>query len=257
MTTHAQAREFARSVIEERYGAATEGETKALTGVGCLETSYSDGWRGDTKPPLPNYVTARESNNITAIQAGNGWTGLRFRYTDTHPNKDGTSTPYVVDFRAYPTALDGWKDAQRVVFEVCGRKSVRAAAQDSDWFGVSLYLYQTRYYEGWGKTKEARVANHHRSLIRCIAAADKAIAPHVDIIELPPTVRFGDRDFVRHGAVWQLQTELQLAADGSFGPVTLERLRHYQTTHGLTSDGVCGPKTWEVLFHDEYVPEAA
>jgi peptidoglycan hydrolase-like protein with peptidoglycan-binding domain len=257
MTTHAQARGYAREAILNRYGIVADGEVKALAGVGCLETSYGDGWKGEDKPDLPNYVTAKEGNNITAIQANKGWTGLRFRYTDTHPNKDGTSTPYSVDFRAYRTRAEGWADSQRVVFEVLGRQLVRGAAAENDWNGVSRYLYQTKYYEGWGKTPEARIANHHRSLTRSIAAADNALAPHVPIVELPPVVRFGDRDFIRHGAVWQLQTELQIAADGAFGKITREALLSYKQRKSLPVNDICDAKTWEVLLNDEYTPRAA
>ena len=35
--------------------------------------------------------------------------------------------------------------------------------------------------------------------------------------------------------------------DGQCGAETVEALKAYQTTHGLTVDGVCGPLTWASL----------
>lgn len=235
MTTHAQARDFARSVITARYGRADDGEVRALAGVACLETSYGDGWRG----------AGKGSHNMGAIQCGKGWGGARFSYVDTHPNADGSSTRYQVDFRAYPTPLEGWADLQRVVFEVCNRKIVRAAARDCDWYGVSRALYQTRYYEGFGPTAEARVANHHKALARAIAVADGVTEPIVVVASgAPETVRRGSRG----AAVRELQSRLGLASDGMFGPVTEAAVKSLQVFAGLSVDGVVGPATWAVIL---------
>ena len=65
------------------------------------------------------------------------------------------------------------------------------------------------------------------------------------------TLRKGDKG----DAVKEMQNLLIAAgcklekhgADGDFGAETLEALKAYQTTHGLTADGVCGPLTWESL----------
>jgi hypothetical protein len=44
--------------------------------------------------------------------------------------------------------------------------------------------------------------------------------------------------------VYALQTGLGgLVLDGDFGPMTEQRTRNFQTTHGLVSDGRAGPKT--------------
>lgn len=244
MTTHVQARDYARRAIETRFGSATPGEVKALAGVACLETSYGDGWRG----------AGKGSHNMGAIQCGKGWAGKRFSYVDTHPNADGTSTRYQVDFRAYDTPEAGWLDLCRVVFEVCNRRIVRSAAQQNDWYGVSEALRQTSYYEGFGKTQQDRIANHYRALARAIASADAAPMPSEPVAHDLPTIHRGSTETE---AVKIMQRELGLVADGLFGPVTDAALRDYQRDHGLTVDGVCGPKTWAVLFGDDYQPEAA
>ena len=243
MTTHIEARECARAALVAAFGVASEGEVKALAGVACLETSYGAGWKG----------AGRGSHNMGAIQCGKGWTGQRFSYVDTHPNADGTSTRYQIDFRKYPTREAGWSDLVQVVFVNRNRRVVRSAAQQNDWYGVSKALRQTGYYEGFGRNQEERISNHFRALSGAIARADKAEAPIVVVPSLPPTVRRGDRGEV----VKVLQRELQIVADGEFGPQTELELMGYQEEHMLTRDGVCGPKTWAAMFADDYRPEAA
>jgi peptidoglycan hydrolase-like protein with peptidoglycan-binding domain len=242
MTTHAEAREFARQSMSFPLGAGPSlGEIKALCGVAYLETCYGDGWKG----------AGKGSNNMGAVQCGAHWSGARFSYIDTHPNADGTSTPYQIDFRKYSTPLDGWCDLESVVFVNRGRHIVAAAADRFDWHGVSAALHQTGYYEGFGKTVSDRINNHYRSLVKAITAADNATAPPLPVVSLPKTVRFGDHC----EEVGVLQTELRLAADRIFGRVTAQHLIEYQREHGLVADGICGPQTWECLFGDDYTPE--
>lgn len=241
MTTHSQARAYAKDALSKRFGREPfAGETKALTGIACIETSYGDGWKG----------AGKGSFNMGAVQCGSSWKGERFSYTDTHPNPNGTSTPYRVDFRKYGTANAGWFDLVNVVFVNRGRQCVREAAQFGDFRRVSQTLHQTGYYEGFGKTVAERIDNHYRALSKSIAAADGSIAPVVPIHSLPNTVRRG----CRGEAVKLLQMELQIAADGEFGPFTQSILLGYQAAHGLTIDGICGPSTWGCLFRDSYQP---
>ena len=244
MTTHSQARMLATQSIQAAFGRdPIGGEAEGEAGIGYLETSYGDGWVGN----------GVGSNNIGAIQCGSSWPGQRFSYFDTHPNSDGTSTKYKIDFRKYSTPLDGWIDLCRVAYVNRSRESVRAAAAARDWYGMSKALHNTGYYEGYGKTVEDRIRNHYRALSRAIARANSEKLPVVDISEIPRTVRRGDGCQGKPDeAVKLMQMELQISADGIFGPATLERLRDYQSAHDLTVDGVCGRKTWETLFNDEY-----
>lgn len=47
--------------------------------------------------------------------------------------------------------------------------------------------------------------------------------------------------------VKQLQSELKISADGSFGPKTKAAVQSYQTGNGLVPDGIVGPNTWAKL----------
>lgn len=235
VTTHQEARELARLALVALFNRApTDGEVKALAGIAKLETGYGDGWKG----------AGVGSYNMGAIQ-GVGPAGS-FEYVDTHPNKDGTNTPYRIAFRKYPTALQGWIDLARVAYVNRGRDRVRAAATACDWYGVSRVLHETGYYEGYGRTVAERIANHHRALSKAIAAADGATAPKVVVADVPETVRRGSRGT----AVIMLQFELEIAADGEFGPATEQALRRKQLALGLVPDGVCGPLTWAALLKD-------
>jgi N-acetyl-anhydromuramyl-L-alanine amidase AmpD len=65
-----------------------------------------------------------------------------------------------------------------------------------------------------------------------------------------PTLRRGDRgDLVK-----QIQTRLNLTADGVFGAATEAAVREFQRSHGLVPDGIVGPRTWAML---EAKPAAA
>ncbi len=50
--------------------------------------------------------------------------------------------------------------------------------------------------------------------------------------------------------VKELQTALDLSADGIFGADTELAVRRFQSTNGLTADGIVGTKTWEAIGID-------
>ncbi len=59
-----------------------------------------------------------------------------------------------------------------------------------------------------------------------------------------PTLRRGARgDLVK-----QIQNELEVDADGIFGPGTEAALRQFQRDNGLVPDGIVGPQTWAALL---------
>jgi N-acetylmuramoyl-L-alanine amidase-like protein/putative peptidoglycan binding protein len=73
-------------------------------------------------------------------------------------------------------------------------------------------------------------------------APDPIIIPHIDA-DGRPTLRRGARgDLVR-----QIQADLKLPIDGTFGPVTEAALRQFQRDHDLVPDGILGPRTWASL----------
>jgi peptidoglycan hydrolase-like protein with peptidoglycan-binding domain len=244
VSVHDEARILAVSAISGLIGKDPDFDaTRHLAAICHLETSYGRGWRG----------AGVGSNNMGAIQAGSGWTGDTFVYTDTHPNPDGSSTPYRVAFRKYPTPQAGWDDLARVAFGGQLRRKVLIAAAMGDTRTVSQLMRETGYYEGFGATARDREHNHFLALRRGIYLADSAQGIEVPTgrpVGLPPTLRRADRgDHVR-----TLQRELQLAADGIFGPITEAQVEEYQRLHGLVVDGVVGPKTWTELFNDGYDP---
>jgi peptidoglycan hydrolase-like protein with peptidoglycan-binding domain len=63
-----------------------------------------------------------------------------------------------------------------------------------------------------------------------------------------PTLKLG----AKGAAVTELQNLLRgkgfnVAADGDFGPNTLNAVKNFQASRGLAADGVVGPKTWAAL----------
>jgi len=50
--------------------------------------------------------------------------------------------------------------------------------------------------------------------------------------------------------VKELQTALELSADGIFGANTESAVRRFQSKNGLTADGIVGTKTWEAIGID-------
>lgn len=218
-------------------------EMQCLQAVAWLETSYGAGW----KPP------GAGSWNFGACQAGASWRGATFVYTDTHPNKDGTSTPYSVKFRAYPSAIEGAVDLVKIVYVNAGRFVVLAAAGREDTMGFSIALRDTGYYEGFGATVGERISHHHDAVVKAIRKQCKALGEPLprDIAELPvppATLRYGMKGAdVRHLQELLAANGRRLTIDGGFGPGTLAALKSEQIEHGLVPDGVCGPATWAAL----------
>jgi len=259
LTTHAQAREYARGGFALRFGAdPNEWISKILAGVAWLETCYSNAWALTKKDPALN------PKNQGAIQCGSSWKYASFAATDTHPNADGSNTPYPAAFRLYADFVranttvqypGGWDDLAQVAYSNRGRSVVLDAARAGDVYQVSALLHSTGYYEGWGPTVEVRVQHHYRALCKAIATADAAIGEPPQpvpspLIKIPPTVQFGDEGPI----VKRLQWELQVAADGKFGPMTRDAVMHYQLMNHLTVNGVVGLKTWYALLTDDYIP---
>lgn len=244
---HAAMRMLIREAFRRRFGReATTSEAQCAQAIAALETQYGAGW----KPP------GNGSWNFGAQQAGSGWTGETFSYTDTNPNADGTSTPYFAKFRKYPNAIEGADDFIRIVFQANGRdKKVLPAATAGNTLGFSTGLHETGYYAGFGATVEERIAHHHAAVVRSIRTQASQLHESLpaDIAALPRT-----RETLRVGAtgldVETLQAALnahgttpQLVADGSFGSKTAAALKKFQGNHGLIADGVCGPATWAAL----------
>lgn len=220
-------------------------ELQDLQAVAWLETG-----NGSWKPPGDG------SFNFGAQQATASWKGLTFRYVDTHPNADGTSTPYVTDFRKYKSAKEGAEDFTRVVYQNNGRDLTVLPAASVSTMAFSVALHDSSYYEGFGATVGIREAHHHDAVVAAIrrqcAALGEDLPP--DIAALPvalPTLRMGTLDRVHTKELQDLLNRAgctpPLVVDGGFGLKTDMALRVFQKNHGLTVDGICGEKSWKAL----------
>lgn len=75
------------------------------------------------------------------------------------------------------------------------------------------------------------------------ASAPVTAAPAAYVATSSPLLRMG----ATGSAVAVVQRDLQITADGIFGPQTLGAIIAFQRAHGLAVDGVVGPQTWGVL----------
>lgn len=190
-------------------------ELGALSCVAILETLWGTGW----KPP------GAGSNNMGAMQAGKAWmrAGLpTFTYTDTHPNPDGTSTPYQVPFKAYATPVDGLRDLARWLIDKGIFDMVR---QDPTCETLSRTLFAKGYYEGFGKTREERIQNHLKAALRARSSFARAFPDEPFLLAapgepLPKPKVFSLPDNPDH----QLKLSLALLTD-TVRRTTLEELR--------------------------------
>lgn len=243
---HVEARKvFAEAFRRVLMREPTRSEVQMLQAVGYLETQYGAGWKG----------AGAGSFNMGAIQSSKPPCDPRtsFQYIDTHPNPDGTSTPYHICFKRYATAEDGAADLARVVYKQ--RPSVLAAATAGDSYGFSSEMRRTKYYEGVGRTQEERIANHHRAMLRnlqAIARANKEPLPDGGEPP-PPTIKRGSSG----EAVRDWQRFLGLVADGQFGPATERATKMWQQAKRLKPDGVVGERSWEMAFAEMSTADTA
>lgn len=146
---------FASEAFKEVFGReATSREMLFLLAVSLTETGHGTTWKGD----------GIGSNNMGAIQAKLPPCdpAKHFEYTDSRPQSDGTSKTYKVCFKRYPNPSAGFVDLVKVLYKQ--RPSVLAAANSGEVWAVSTAMYDTKYYEGWGATKETRITNHAKAI---------------------------------------------------------------------------------------------
>jgi len=250
---HQEARDHVVEGFRRTFGHAPKiAEAQILQGIGWLETQYGQGWRGNGKG----------SHNWGAIQSGRTPCdpAKSFEYTDTTPTSSGTSVPYRICFRKYADDDAGAADLARVAYQ--RRPTVLVAATKGDIMAVSTAMYDTTYYQGFGPTREARIANHHRALLAAIQKGAQALGEAMpDGSVLPPrtlrlqTPRMSGTDVERAqrllcGNADAAEVLVVLAGEqfGTFGSVTVKMARAFQAAHaGLACDGIVGPRTWAAL----------
>lgn len=205
-------------------------ELQCLQAIGWLETNYGASWHG----------VGVGSYNMGAIQAGPSWHAGTFVYTDTHPNKDGTSTPYQIAFRKYATAAGGFDDLCRVVYTSFDRaERVLPAAGACDLLAFSTELHRAPcYYEGFGATDAERIEHHHAAVVSAIklqcVELDEAFPDQKELTSVAPALILG----AQGDAVKAWQHVIGVHEDGIFGGATQLKTRGWQFAHQLPPSGI-------------------
>lgn len=228
--SHRDMRQVVTAAFNQQFGREPNtSEAQCAQAICGLETGYASTWH----PP------GAGSNNEGAIQKG-GWTGKVFTYTDTHPNADGTSTPYSISFRWYDTPFDGVLDVVKVVYCAFDRgKRVLPAATRGDLLAFSTELHRYPcYYEGMGATDAERIAHHHNAVLAQIQAQCADLGePMPETQPLPviaPALFLG----CKGPAVGVWQKIVGAKVDDDFGGATQTATRAWQAAHGLPPSGV-------------------
>ena len=217
-----------------------------LHAVAIIESGFGRAWKSAVGRAANNYGAEQyatpEKLGLVEPYPPVSPDGRGFLYTDTRPNADGTSAPYHVYFKIYATPAAGAAGFARVVYEIRGRKTALAAAELGDVLGFSAALFDTVYYQGFGKNREIRIKHHYEAVMNAVTDLSRKLLEPMPGGELPPpaTIKRGDEG----EAVKTWQRILSLVADGMFGPATLVATLEFQRERGLKPDGIVGPATW-------------
>jgi peptidoglycan hydrolase-like protein with peptidoglycan-binding domain len=231
MMSQQEARGHVSAAFSQQMGRpGARPELQCLQAIGDLETNFGASWHG---PGVGSF-------NMGAIQQG-GWSGAVFSYTDTHPNDDGTSSRYTINFRKYSNADEGFRDLCRVVycaFEV--RRQALACAGRGDLLGFSTALHKYPcYYEGFGATDADRIAHHHNAVLGSIHRQCAELGEDAPTIQPLPTIAPALFLGCTGPAVaaWQ-HVVGATPEDGIFGAKTQVATRAWQTRHKLPPSGI-------------------
>ncbi len=230
MLSHKDMRALVETAFLNQFGRQpTRPEAQCLQAIGWLETNYAASWKG---PGIGSW-------NFGAIQRG-AWQGSFFEYTDTHPNADGTSTPYKIGFRKYPDAVSGVADLCKVVYMAFDtRRQALAAAGKGDTLGFSTWLHRYPcYYEGFGATDAERIAHHHNAVLNAIKLQCAALGEPMPETEPLPVIAPALLIGAKGPAVEAWQKIIGVKVDGDFGGATQVATRAWQHTHKLPETGV-------------------
>jgi len=234
--THTEARKHIIAGFRAVFGRDPSiSEAECCQAVGWLETRYGTAWKG----------AGAGSHNWGAVQSSRPpCDPIRsFQYTDSSPRPDGSSVTYSICFRRYETDEEGAADMIKIMLRT---PPERAAAALGDLYALSAAMHAAKYYEGFGSTVTARIANHHRALSSAVERIRAEVNP---VARRPVTLQRG----AAGETVKTLQRRLndtgcwELPIDGMFGPRTEIAVRRFQLIRGLAPDGVVGPRTWAEL----------
>lgn len=243
--SHVEARKHIIKALELAKLSTDLRVAQALQGVAWLESRYGSGWRG----------AGVNSWNMGAIQAGHPPCNpdKSFLYTDTKPQPDGSSIPYKICFRKYPSPAEGFADLARVVYSK-RRASVLQAALEGDLYKVSKTMRETLYYEGFGPTQEARIANHHKALHLAVVRIARALGEKMpDGSDVPPRVLRLTNLNMKGADVERLQRALGIPVTGVYDRDVRKAVMALQASRqGVTVDGIVGHgQTWPIVYEIE------
>lgn len=241
MLTHKQAFDLVSASVKQILGDQPQSVAVFCCAIGCLESAYGSAWKAPgTGSHNWGAIQHRAPPCSPSIEPQPGKPGC-FCYRDSTPQSDGTSKSYAVCFRAYASDIEGVDALVKTVYS-SRRKSVLAAAQAGDIWAFSAALYDTVYYQGFGKTREVRISHHADAVRQHAAAIERAIGAKQE-----PGIRTLRRGMAGPDvADWQMalnEDGAGLKVDGVFGVLTETATRHWQHARGLVADGVVGAKT--------------
>lgn len=174
---HQWARDILTQAFKQTMGRdPTVAELQLAQAVSWHESNYGRGWKADKNPD----GRATSSNNWGAVQSGmpkgSACPVNSFMYTDTHPTTAGVNVPYQVCFKTYPTPVDGAADVVKLLFKSKSRgPGITEAARTGSVNDFSTIMYDTKYYEGWGKTREERIAGHANRMRKTVQTISTAL----------------------------------------------------------------------------------
>jgi hypothetical protein len=169
-SVHQWAREVMLSAWRNRYGTEPSlAQIQSAQAIALLETSYGRGW--------PT-AEGNAANNWGAVQCPklpqdgvcpcDGWL-----HKDSYPTANG-SVEYAVCFRRYPSPEAG-ADGVLANMSPKARPKTWAAMATGDAVALSTAMYDEKYYQGFGATREQRIEGHVKAVERSVAAIAKAL----------------------------------------------------------------------------------
>lgn len=166
MPSDAQAREIVASQYQAMHKRpATPQAVRAIQLVGRLETRYG------LAKPFPG------SFNWGAVQCckpgTDGCPEGSFLHEDSYPRPDGTSVKYAVCFRKYADDNEG---ARGLISNLTtARQKVWPLLDSGDAWLIAAAMYDSTYFQGFGKTREDRIDGYARAFERNDAEVTAAL----------------------------------------------------------------------------------
>lgn len=134
----------------------TPTELQAASAISRHETGFS------TYKPFGGH------NNFGAVQcckpnADGECPPGSFLHKDSYPTDKGTSVSYAICFKSYPDAVTGASDFVRNI--TTRRPRTMAALATGDAWQIAAAMYDERYYQGFGATREKRIEGYQKAII--------------------------------------------------------------------------------------------